>query len=163
MRPDHHRWQVIAGLMLASLAAPAWAIWVVNVKTSPMDGKTSLIIFVKAPKTQREPTLSIQCENRILELVFNARTVLEQTSEGQERPSIRIKYDEAPPRRVFGNRSTDYQAIFIEAPSLQMPALLGAKRVLVEFIPLMKTELIAEFDVAGLSQHLPLLKRHCRF
>jgi len=162
MGPDHHRRQLIAAIVLACIATPTSAIWVADVKTSPMDGKKTLLLRVQAPKTSRSPTLTIQCERGILELVFNARTVLDQTTADQERPSIRMKYDDAPARRVFGNRSTDYQAVFIEAPILHMPALLKAKRVLVEFSPLMKNQIIAEFDVAGLRDYSDLLKQHCR-
>lgn len=137
-------------------------MWIANVTKSPMDGKESLVLSVRAPKTAREPRLAIQCEGGKTHLVFDARTVLDRTAAENDRITIRIKYDDAPPRRVLGQRSTDYQAVFLDAPSSHVRTLLKSKRMFVEFTPFLKTESVAEFDVAGLRDYSELLKKHCR-
>lgn len=163
MGADHHRRQLIAALALALCAAPAQAIWIANVETSPMDGKQSLVLGVDSvsrDRRERERTLTIQCDGGKLELVFRVGEVLEQFM--PDRVEIRVRYDAGPARKVHGNRSTSYQAVFLDDPRNHVRALLKAKRALIEFRPFTKGPVIAEFDVAGLRDYSDLLKKHCR-
>jgi len=127
-----------------------------------MDGKKNLLAYVTASNYKsRIPALAIRCEPGTTSLLFDGGRVLEDTGDGSS-VLLRIKYDDAPPRRVFGSPSTNYHGAFIRTPAWHIRSLLKAKRALVEFTPFQQAPIIAEFDVSGLDQHLPLLKKHCR-
>jgi len=167
MGPNHHRRQLIAACAFLLVAGSASAAWRADVDRSPIDNKDTLLVYVPAKKDPlREklrrdtPVLFIRCSQGDLQIYLSAGTVLER--DPQTHIAGRIRYDDADAESLLGELSTNYQAIFMAYAQEHLDHLLKARRVLVEFTPFRDGKQIAEFDVAGLDRHLPLLRQHCR-
>lgn len=159
--------QLITACALFLTSGSANAAWTTLVDRSPMDDKEKLTVMALAKKDplreklrQITPILFITCSVGDLQIYLSAGTLL--TRDAATHIPGRIRYDSAPAESLLGDLSTNSQAIFFAYAQEHFDHLLKAQRVLIEFKRFQGGTQIAEFDVAGLDRHLPLLKQHCR-
>ena len=133
-----------------------------------MDNKETLSVLALAKKDplreklrQLTPMLFIECSRGDLRIYLSAGTTLER--DRSTHIAGRIRYDDTEAESLLGELSRNFQAIFLANAQEHLDRLLKARRLLIEFTRFQGGKQIAEFDVAGLDRHLPLLKQHCRF
>ncbi len=158
------RYLILLLALFACCYNSAYAIWIVSSHRSPMDEKETLSIYAiakKDPLRRNTPLLFVQCTSGELSIILNAGVMLTQDNSGN-RIFGRIRYDNLPAKDLMGNISSSYKTIFLLDPESHLEYLLKARHALFEFMLFPSGQQIAEFDVAGLDRHLPLLGQHCR-
>lgn len=144
--------------------------WLISEKASPMDDtpKVSILGETRDTITTRfgmtyNPVLILRCEDHTLDVFVNARTTLDGFWEKRKASvhEIRLRLDDDTPWTTDFSYSTSGEAVFFAYPKGVYNQLARAERVAVELQPNEMGQQAVVFDLAGMKEHLPALKRAC--
>lgn len=103
----------------------------------------------------------------ILDLVINIVTGMaasvEEDPEGgpSEEHHIKLRFDSNPPISDRWVESTNHSGLFTDDPVGFSKQLLAAQKFAFEFMPFDANPAVAQFDLKGLSSHLPKVAEAC--
>lgn len=157
----------LVALLLPCAVAAQDAGWVVNVSKSKMDERETFTAILRATEplsnrfgTPALPTLGIRCANGSADLIFRPDMVLDSYGRYGS-ASVRMRYDAEPASSVAAGISTDHRALFIRGAASAIERMATSQRVLIEFSPFRSGPKVAEFAIASLAEHAPLIAEHC--
>jgi len=142
--------------------------WLAKVSENRMDNTSRLVIVVasseRLPGTVGKslPMMVIRCEGGETEIYLDAGTVLATTDIANDVHEFRAKYDKASPEILRGFMATSHDSVFFPFAPLHIRKMRQARELIVEVTPYRYAPATAKFNVTGLDQHLPAMRKHCK-
>ena len=72
-----------------------------------------------------------------------------------------VRLDNEKAKKVYGNPSTDNDAVFFNSPINFIKSLYGHKRLLAQVTPYRKFPITAEFDITGIEEAIEPICKEC--
>jgi type VI secretion system protein VasI len=145
--------------------------WTVKQKASPMDSSKTVVLTLNAENTihgpigDRTPSLIIRCKEGKTDayVVTGMAASVEEDSEGgpSEDHQVRLRFDDNPPATDRWSESTSHSGLFASDAVAFSKQLAGAQKFTFEFTPFDANPAVAQFDLKGLSSHLPKVAEVC--
>lgn len=150
----------------AAAAAPS-DHWTVERGTSKMDDSKSVTLSVDASGpisgwlATKVPSLYVRCREHKTNVFVVTGMAAEPELGEYDEYTVRLRLDDGSPFAQMWSESTDKEALFAPEAIALARRLARSKRLRFSFTPFNASHAIAEFDVTGLSTHLPELARTC--
>jgi hypothetical protein len=145
--------------------------WTVKEEVSPMDSSKTVVLTLSAENTihgpigDRRPSLIIRCKEGKTDayVVTGMAASVEEDSEGgpSEDHQVRLRFDDNPPATDRWSESTSHSGLFASDAVAFSKQLAGAQKFTFEFTPFDANPAVAQFDLKGLSSHLPKVAEVC--
>ena len=141
--------------------------WTYSSTTNALDDTTTALLVLEAEEENERrfgkfrSTLFLRCKKGLPEAYFTTDGPVQSIYGDWDRSYVRVRLDNGEPRRLRAHESTSGSALFFPDAGRFIDQLKSAKRLLVGWTPHGMTELVTEFDVHGLDEHLDHLKSAC--
>jgi hypothetical protein len=137
---------------------------------SKMDDSKSAMLSLAAenPITVRSnnttmPSLVIECVEHGLEVYIETESSAQPELGKYDEYSARIRFDKERAEKILVHESTDSKALFLSTRGDLIMRLQIAHKFIFEFTPFNSNRTAIEFDVRGLSLHIPVVKDACSY
>lgn len=141
--------------------------WTIDSGESKMDGSKTIYIGTQAVNTihywlgSKTPTLVLRCKEKTTDVIFDTGTSAQPEYGSYDEYTVRVRFDDDKPIKYKWSGSTDNKALFASGAVGFAKKISKSKAIKIEFTPFNSSLQIAEFNVDGLSKHLPELAKTC--